>query len=201
MTYYLAGPIYVTRDGGALPRRAGRLAAMDGGARRLRRRAHRAPADRPASFGWPALIAFAGSIIYALFLVVTRSLRGTPDTVMAAWQIGPRSSSASPAAWWHWTPIAAGSRRRSCSASSASWRSAAIVCVNRSLALAPASVVVPYQYTMIVWAVIFGYLVFGDVPDLLTFIGAAIIIAAGLFIFFRERKVRGEMSKDIVPGP
>ena len=39
------------------------------------------------------------------------------------------------------------------------------VCVNRSLKLAPASTVVPYQYTTIVWAVLFGYLVFGDVPD------------------------------------
>ena len=31
------------------------------------------------------------------------------------------------------------------------------MCVNRSLKLAPASVVTPYQYTMIIWAVIFGY--------------------------------------------
>ena len=38
------------------------------------------------------------------------------------------------------------------------------MCVNRSLKLAPASVVVPYQYSMIVWAVMFGYFVFGDVP-------------------------------------
>ncbi len=57
------------------------------------------------------------------------------------------------------------------------------VCVNRSLKLAPASIVVPYQYTTIVWAVAFGYLVFGDVPDAAMLIGAAIIIAAGLFIF------------------
>ena len=43
-------------------------------------------------------------------------------------------------------------------------RSSALFCVNRSLKLAPASVVVPYQYTMIVWAILFGYVVFGDVP-------------------------------------
>ena len=61
------------------------------------------------------------------------------------------------------------------------------VCVNRSLKLAPASTVVPYQYTTIVWAVLFGYLVFGDVPDVWMLRGAAIIIGAGLFIFLRER--------------
>jgi drug/metabolite transporter (DMT)-like permease len=61
------------------------------------------------------------------------------------------------------------------------------VCVNRSLILAPASTVVPYQYTTIVWAVLFGYLVFGDVPDAAMLLGAAIIIGAGLFIFLREQ--------------
>jgi drug/metabolite transporter (DMT)-like permease len=66
---------------------------------------------------------------------------------------------------------------------------AAMACVNRSLKLAPASVVVPYQYTMIVWAVIFGHLVFGDVPSWQVVTGAAIIIAAGLYIFFREQRL------------
>jgi drug/metabolite transporter (DMT)-like permease len=63
------------------------------------------------------------------------------------------------------------------------------VCVNRSLKLAPASIVVPYQYTTIVWAVVFGYLVFGDVPNLAMLVGAAIIIGAGLFIFLREQQL------------
>jgi drug/metabolite transporter (DMT)-like permease len=63
----------------------------------------------------------------------------------------------------------------------------ALMCVNRSLKLAPASVVVPYQYSMIVWAVMFGYFVFGDVPSMATIIGAAIIIAAGIYIFLREQ--------------
>ena len=66
---------------------------------------------------------------------------------------------------------------------------AAMACVNRSLKLAPASVVVPYQYTMIVWAVIFGYLVFGDIPSWSMVTGATVIIAAGLYIFLREQRL------------
>ncbi len=66
---------------------------------------------------------------------------------------------------------------------------AALFCVNRSLKLAPASVVVPYQYSMIIWAVMFGYAVFGDVPSMATIVGAAIIIGAGLYIFLRERNL------------
>ena len=72
--------------------------------------------------------------------------------------------------------------------------------VNRSLKLAPASVVVPYQYTLIVWAVVFGYIVFGDVPTLSTMIGALLIIGSGLFIFFREQRV-AKVKPDVVTGP
>jgi drug/metabolite transporter (DMT)-like permease len=65
----------------------------------------------------------------------------------------------------------------------------AIVFVNQSLRLAPASVVVPYQYTLIVFAVVFGYVFFGEVPKQHTLIGAAIIVASGLYIFVREQRV------------
>ena len=66
------------------------------------------------------------------------------------------------------------------------------MCVNRSLKLAPASVVVPYQYSMIVWAVMFGYVVFGDVPSMATIVGAADHHRRGLYIFLRERDLGRE---------
>ena len=47
---------------------------------------------------------------------------------------------------------------------------------------------VPYQYTTIVWGVVLGLLIFGDEPRAHVIGGAAIIIAAGLFIFFREQR-------------
>ena len=47
---------------------------------------------------------------------------------------------------------------------------------------------------MIIWAVIFGLVVFGDVPSTATIAGAAIIIGAGLYIFLRERKLGREDS-------
>ena len=62
------------------------------------------------------------------------------------------------------------------------------MCVNRSLKLAPASVVVPYQYSMIVWAVMFGYFVFGDVPSANVWLGAAVVIGSGLYLFAREKR-------------
>ena len=54
---------------------------------------------------------------------------------------------------------------------------------------APASVLAPLQYLEIASATLFGYLVFGDFPDVLKWLGIAIIVGSGLFIFWRERLV------------
>jgi drug/metabolite transporter (DMT)-like permease len=52
------------------------------------------------------------------------------------------------------------------------------------------SAVVPFRYTMLLWAAIAGFFVFGEVPDLPAFAGAALIVASGLYTLRRER-VRG----------
>ncbi|WP_340303876.1 DMT family transporter [Roseobacter sp. HKCCD7870] len=50
-------------------------------------------------------------------------------------------------------------------------------------------VVAPFRYTALVWALILGFFVFGDWPDLLTLIGAAIVVASGIFTLLREHRV------------
>ena len=57
----------------------------------------------------------------------------------------------------------------------------------RSLKLAPASVVAPMQYSMMIWALSYGYLLFGTSIDPLVVTGAAIVVASGLYIMQRER--------------
>ena len=51
---------------------------------------------------------------------------------------------------------------------------------------APAVVVAPFQYSQMIWAVVFGILVFGDVPSANLFVGLGIVVACGLFIVYRE---------------
>lgn len=53
--------------------------------------------------------------------------------------------------------------------------------VARSLTVAPANIVAPFQYVQLIGSVVVGYFMFGDFPDFLTWIGAAIIVAAGLY--------------------
>ncbi len=54
-----------------------------------------------------------------------------------------------------------------------------------------AVVVTPFRYFMLLWATLYGYLFFAHAPRVETFIGAAVVSASGLYIFFRERQIRG----------
>lgn len=57
---------------------------------------------------------------------------------------------------------------------------------------AEAALVAPFKYTTMIWAVLFGFLFFGDLPDAWTIAGAAVVVLAGLYILRREtRKGRG----------
>ncbi len=62
------------------------------------------------------------------------------------------------------------------------------LCLIRALRLAPASVVAPFSYSSLVWATLFGFVIWGDWPDFWTWLGAALIIGSGLYIFHRERR-------------
>jgi drug/metabolite transporter (DMT)-like permease len=139
---------------------------------------------------WPALIALGGSVSFSLLMLITRSLRGASDVVLASSQfVGTLVFGALLLPFGWVTPSLPGF---GLFALAGAISVGALLCVNRSLKLAPASVVVPYQYSMIVWAVMFGYVVFGDVPTLATLIGAAIIIGAGFYIFLREQALGRE---------
>src|ERR1700745_3096258 len=121
-------------------------------------------------------------------MIATRQLPETSNTVLVAGQVGGTflfGVIAAPPAW-----IAPSMRDLALLFLFGVFAFVAVACVNRSLTLAPASVVVPYQYTIIVWAIVLGYVFFGDLPDAFTLSGAAIIIAAGLYISGRE-EMRG----------
>jgi drug/metabolite transporter (DMT)-like permease len=64
----------------------------------------------------------------------------------------------------------------------------------RAHRIAPASVLSPFMYTQVVWVVLAGYLVFGDLPNAWTMAGASVVIASGLYLLYRERKMRGESA-------
>lgn len=183
-TLYLATPIYVTAlSPFLLGERVGwrRWAAVLVGFGGV------IVAMRPSreTLSGPASVALLGGVMFSLVVVTTRKLRGAPNQVLIALQL--------------FAALIVGLTLRNSDWSVPTLPDVA-VCVgiamlsvsgyaafNQSLRIAPASVVSPLQYTSLIWAALFGYLVFGEEPYAATLIGAAIIIGAGLFILWRER--------------
>jgi drug/metabolite transporter (DMT)-like permease len=60
-------------------------------------------------------------------------------------------------------------------------------CIISALRTGEISSVAPFRYSALLWAMMLGYLVFGDVPDAMMATGAAVIVASGLYAFYRER--------------
>lgn len=199
MTYYLATPIYVTalsplllgeqvgwrRWTAVVVGFAGVVIALE----------HAGP-----SLGLPELIAFGGSLSFTAVTITTRKLRGTSETRLIVAQVtAPLLAGllVTPFVW-----ITPSPRDFVLLGLLGIVSMAAGLCVNRALKLAPASVVVPYQYAFIVWAVVFGNVFFSDIPKPRMLIGAAIIIGAGIFIFLREHSLaRSEPRQVVAPIP
>ena len=62
-------------------------------------------------------------------------------------------------------------------------------CLTKAYCIAEASAISPFEFTYILWAVIFGYIFWSEVPKMTTYIGIAILVASNLYISYRERKV------------
>jgi drug/metabolite transporter (DMT)-like permease len=183
-TFYLATPIYVTvLSAAVLAERTGwrRGAAVAVGFAGV----VLALRPSPASFTLPALIAVAGSLLFAVLLVMTRLLRNTAQIVLISGQLVSTLAFGAVTAPFGW--VSPNFIDFSLLVLFGVLSIVALACVNHALKLAPASVVAPYQYTTIIWAIVFGYALFGDVPDRFMLAGAAIIIAAGLYIFRLEQ--------------
>ncbi len=69
--------------------------------------------------------------------------------------------------------------------------------------LAPASLVAPFEYSSLVWAFCLSYLIWGDIPKLPVFLGAALIIASGLVVLLGEWRAgrRQPMAETTAPEP
>lgn len=65
------------------------------------------------------------------------------------------------------------------------------VLVPRAYQLAPVSVVSPFEYTYLLWALLFGFFVFDEIPSLTTAVGASLVVAASVYIARRAARVSG----------
>jgi drug/metabolite transporter (DMT)-like permease len=73
--------------------------------------------------------------------------------------------------------------------------------LTESYRYAAASVVAPFDYTSMLWALLLGYWVFGELPETLVYWGAAIVAAAGLFVIWRERQLGLQRAREVEAPP
>lgn len=196
MSFYMAGPIYVAALSHFLlgekvgwRRWAAILVGFCGVLIILK--------PSSAAFSQSSLFALVGSIAFAFAIILNRRLRGTSDTTLVTWQtIGTLLVGGVMAigAWRTPSALDFGAMLLlgivSCSAH---------LMITRALKLAPASTLAPLHYTLLLWAVVFGLVFFGDVPGPRILIGSAIVVFAGLFIFHRQKVVETVVPPENVP--
>jgi S-adenosylmethionine uptake transporter len=195
LTFYMAGPIYIAAlshfflgEKVGWRRWLAILVGFCGVVIALR--------PSSAAFSLPSLFALVGSISFALMLVLSRRLRGTSDTALVTWQVAGSFVVGLALGLPTWQPMSGIELSSmlllgiiSCFAQ---------LLVTRSLKLAPASVLAPLQYSILLWGIFFGYIFFDDVPDAAIVVGSGIIVVAGLFIFHRQNVV-AEVPKETIP--
>lgn len=145
---------------------------------------------RPTGAGtnpW-AFLVLGSAVSYALYQILTRRVAGVdrPETsVTYSALVGTLLLSAVAPVFWqaparplHWVILS----------SLGLFGGLGHYCVARALLWGPASSVAPFQYAQLIWAAAAGYLLFGEVPSAWMWVGAAIIVASGLHIAWRETR-------------
>lgn len=69
------------------------------------------------------------------------------------------------------------------------------IMLTQSYRFAEASTIAPFEYTTMLWALLVGWLLFAEVPTIEVLLGAAIVISAGIFVIFRERRLGLDRTK------
>jgi drug/metabolite transporter (DMT)-like permease len=68
---------------------------------------------------------------------------------------------------------------------------AGLVLLTQAYRVAPANVVAPFEYTALIWGVLYGWLFWSELPDAWSWVGIATIVLAGLYVLYRERRIAG----------
>jgi drug/metabolite transporter (DMT)-like permease len=130
-------------------------------------------------------LAVAASLAWAVYQVLTRVVSSRDDTHITTLHtplVGVAILGAVAAFDWH-TPDASGWAML---ALGGSFGAVAHILMVRAFALAPASALQPYNYTLLLFATLLGLAIFGDVPGLWTWIGAGIVVGCGIVAMRRK---------------
>lgn len=141
------------------------------------------------------LLVVVAATFYSLRQVISRALSGSDRTVttVAYTALAGSFLLTLPLPFvWQW-PVS--TIQLALLAGTAILAALAEVLVIKALEVAEAAVVAPVHYTLLIWGTMYGYLVFAQLPDPWTWIGALIIVATGVYTLHRERLVAGKSTR------
>jgi len=136
-----------------------------------------------------ALLVLASVVTYAFAMILTRRLGSTETagamTFYSALVFLAVGLIAAPFTWVRPTPVGL-----LLMAATGLLAGSAQYCLTEAFRIAPPSVVAPFEYTSLIWAMLFGFLVWGDAPTTTVLVSAAVVIASGIYVLQDERAVR-----------
>lgn len=136
-------------------------------------------------FEWAFLFMLTAALGWSLVAIITRTLGKTEQasTMLLHTLAGFVILTAIPQ-FWIWQPMDLGAV--TLVALTAFFGVIAQLSLTKAYSVATPSVVAPFEYTGLIWAALFGFLIWGDVPSLPVWIGGAMIMLSGLYILHRE---------------
>jgi len=136
------------------------------------------------------LIPLVSSLCWAGGLIITRQMRGTekPLTILI-WSTAAGLVAIAPLGLADWRPPTV--RDWGFFAAIAACHVAGQYLTIRAFMLASASLIAPFSYSTLLWAMLIGAFAFGSFPDAATLIGAGVLVAAGVYVWHRERQITG----------
>lgn len=151
------------------------------------------PGMAPLDIGY--LGAFGSACAFAVALVITRQIGGREsDTAMLVWLIVGKIVISGVFLPISYAPIAPFDLMLMVLVGL--FAGVAHICIVQAFKLAPPATVAPFQYTQMLWAALYGFLLFGDVPGPFVIAGSGLVVLSGLYILWREHVVyrRGRRS-------
>jgi len=145
---------------------------------------------RPTGDLWhfASMMPLLGALFFALFQIMTRLLSITEKTHTTLFYTGLGglvwSSLIVPFVW-----VVPSQLHISIFFAIGAMGALAHLCMISAFDRSEASLLAPYNYTKLLWVTVFGYLIFDDIPSLDMWIGALIIVLAGFYVIYREKKI------------
>jgi len=132
------------------------------------------------------LLALWSVVIYSVLMILTRRLGSTETagamTFYSALVFLAVGLIAAPFSWIRPTPSGV-----LLMAATGLLAGSAQYCLTQAFRIAPPSLVAPFEYTSLLWAMLFGFLVWGDVPTALVLVSAAVVIVSGIYVLHDEK--------------